>query len=118
MPKFSSVDDYIAQLPAPAQAMAVDLRAIIRDAAPHATEAIKYDMPAFQIRGSTFLYFACWKNHVGLYPVYRGDAAFEKAVSAFRAKKDTVQFNYDAYLPRELVTAIVQSQLASALDRA
>lgn len=110
MPKFSSVDAYIAALPAPAQSVAVQLRRVIFDAAPDAIEAIRYDMPAFQIGRTTFLHFGCWKNHVGLYPVYRGDAAFEAAIEPYRSGKDTVRFLYRDALPADVVIRIVNAR--------
>jgi uncharacterized protein YdhG (YjbR/CyaY superfamily) len=113
MPKHSTVDDYIAALPAPVQKWAIDLRQTILAAAPDAKESIRYDMPSFSVRNSTFVYFACWKKHAGLYPIYKGDEAFEVEVGPFRAKKDTVQFLYSEPLPRTLVTKIVRSQVAN-----
>lgn len=112
MAKVSSIDSYIAALPASVQVIARDLRRTIIAAAPGASEAIKYDMPAFQIGSTTLLYFACWKQHVGLYPIYKGDDAFEAEIAPFRAKKDTVQFRYAEPIPKKLIVKIVQSQLA------
>jgi uncharacterized protein YdhG (YjbR/CyaY superfamily) len=111
MTKHSTVDDYIAALPDPVRQVAIDLRQTIMAAAPNANNTIRYDMPAFNIGETTFLYFACWKKHVGLYPIYKGDEAFEGLVGPYRAKKDTVQFMYRDPLPKELVIKIVRSQL-------
>jgi uncharacterized protein YdhG (YjbR/CyaY superfamily) len=113
MPRHLTVDDYIAGLPVPVQKWAIDVRQTILAAAPHAEEAIRYDMPSYRIGKSTFVYFACWKKHVGLYPIYEGDEAFEVEVGPYRAKKDTVQFLYSEQLPKELVTKIVCTQIAN-----
>jgi uncharacterized protein YdhG (YjbR/CyaY superfamily) len=106
-----TVDEYIAALPQSVQLVAIELRGFILATAPDATEAIKYNMPAFMIDGVPFLYFACWKKHVGLYPVYRGGVEFEALVAPYRAKKDTVQFKYGERIPGELVARIVARQL-------
>jgi uncharacterized protein YdhG (YjbR/CyaY superfamily) len=108
-----TVDDYIAGLPCAVQPVAIELRALILAAAPGATDAIAYTMPAFISDGVPFLYFACWKKHVGLYPVYRGGAEFEALVAPYRAKKDTVQFKYGEPIPRELVARIVAHQVGN-----
>jgi uncharacterized protein YdhG (YjbR/CyaY superfamily) len=113
MPKHLTVDDYIVALPASVQNFAIDLREAILAVAPNAVEEIRYDMPSFRIGKSTFVYFACWKKHAGLYPIYKGDEAFEVEVGPYRAKKDTVQFLYSDPLPKTLVTKIVRSQLAN-----
>lgn len=114
MSKFSSIDAYIDALPEAAKAVAINLRRLILTAAPGAIEAIRYDMPAFQIGRTTFLHFGCWKTHVGLYAVYRGDAAFEAVVGPFRSGKDTVRFHYRDALPTEVVIQIVNAQAMSA----
>lgn len=110
----ANIEAYIAALPEAVRDIAEKVRQTIRIAAPQATEAIKYGMPAFQIEGRSFLYMAVWKKHVGLYPIYRGDAAFEAAVGPFRAKTDTVQFMLDKPMPLDLIARIAQSQLALA----
>lgn len=112
MPKHLTMDAYITALPASVQKFAVELRETILAIAPNAAEAIRYDMPAFSIGQSIFVYFACWKKHVGLYPIYRGDDAFEVEVARYRTKKDTIQFLYSEPFPKELVKKIVRSQLA------
>ena len=114
MSKHLTVDSYISALPIPVQQKwATDLRQVILAAAPKAEEAMRYDMPSFRIEKSIFVYFACWKKHVGLYPVYKGGGDFEEEVGPYRAKKDTVQFRYSEPFPNELVTKIVLSQLAN-----
>lgn len=106
-----TIDDYIAALPEAVRAVASTVRETIGHAAPGSVEAIKYNMPAFQVDGVTFIYFAVWKKHVGLYPIYCGTDGFEDAVRPYRAKKDTVQFLLDRPLPNLLVETIVHSQL-------
>jgi uncharacterized protein YdhG (YjbR/CyaY superfamily) len=115
--KYLTVEDYIGALPVSAQKFAVDLRETILAVAPNAVEEIRYDMPSFRVGKSTVVYFACWKKHAGLYPIYKGDEAFEAEVGPYRAKKDTVQLLYSEPLPRTLLTKIVRSQLASSGDQ-
>jgi uncharacterized protein YdhG (YjbR/CyaY superfamily) len=112
--KLASVDAYIAALPPQAQAIAHRLRALVHAAAPGATEAVRYGMPAFQANGVTFLHLGVWKRHAGFYPVYCGDAAFEAAVRPFRSGKDTVRFDLAGEPPADLVTRIVQAQASRA----
>ena len=112
MAKFSSIDEYIGNLPGNVQELAQALRRTIIGSAPNLTEAIRYDMPAFRHGDATIIYFAFWKKHVGLYPIYRGDTAFEAELAPYRAKTDTVQFPLNAPIPHDLVTRIVRSQLA------
>jgi uncharacterized protein YdhG (YjbR/CyaY superfamily) len=104
------LDAYIEAQSGVGREMAERIRAIIANIVPDMTETIKYNMPAFQIAGKSFLYLAVWKNHIGLYPVYRGDADFEKKLKSFRAEKDTVQFQFNAALPNEIVEEVAFAQ--------
>lgn len=111
--KPTTVDRYIASLPAPTRAVAESLRRAIITAVPDAEESISYNMPAFSKGGATFLYFGAWKTHIALYPVARGTPAFEARVAPYRAMKDTIRFSYDAPLPIALVASIARSQARS-----
>jgi len=113
--KFTTVDHYIRVLPTDVQPIAERVRATIRGVAPEATEVIKYDMPAFLIEGKAFLYFALWKNHIGIYPIYVGTPEFEAKIGAYREKKDTVRFLLDRPVPYELIALLASSQRAHAL---
>ncbi|VVT09294.1 DUF1801 domain-containing protein [Hoeflea sp. EC-HK425] len=114
MARYSSIDDYIAHLNCDVQALAQTLRATIRNSAPNLVEAIRYDMPAFKIGDVTIIYFAFWKKHVGLYPIYPGTDEFEAEIRPYRAKTDTVQFRLNKPIPQDLVGKIVASQLAGS----
>lgn len=104
----SEIDDYIAGFPADVQGMLRGVRAALREGAPGAPEAIRYGMPALQLEGRYWLHFAGWKNHVGLYPVARGDDDFEAAVAPYRAAKDSVNFLYSKPIPYPLITRIAE----------
>lgn len=108
--KHLDIDAYMKAQSGAGKAIAERIRAIIAHTVPDMTEAIKYNMPAFQISQKSFLYLAVWKRHVGLYPVYRGDAEFEKMLAPFRAEKDTVRFLFDGVLPEELVKKVATAQ--------
>ena len=110
MGKFNDVDAYISGLGEPGRVVAEQVRALVRNVGPDATETIKYDMPAYQLGGRSFIYFAVWKKHVGLYPIYPGDSAFEELVAQYRAKKDTLQFGLDTPLPVEVIERVIQAQ--------
>ncbi len=113
MAKVTTVDAYIAALPAGVQALAGEIRSAIREAAPYASEDVKYGIPAYAIGKRTFLYFGVWKRHVGFYPIYRGDEAFEALIAPYRTKTDTVQFRLPGPLPHGIIGRIVASQLSA-----
>jgi uncharacterized protein YdhG (YjbR/CyaY superfamily) len=101
------IDAYIAQFPPKVRAILKKVRATIRRAAPEATEVISYQMPAFKQYG-ILVYFAGWKEHVGLYPPISGDAALEKAAAKYAGPKGNLQFPLDEPIPYGLIERIVK----------
>jgi len=116
-PRFASVDDYIDSYPEETRTQLSGVRRAIREAAPHAGEKISYGMATFTVDGKPLIYYAGWKNHVGLYPVPTGGPEFEEAIGPFRRAKDTVRFPISRPVPLELIaeiTALCLQRRASA----
>ncbi len=101
------IDEYIARFPTDVQAILEKVRATIRMAASEAKETISYQMPAFKQHG-ILVYFAGWKNHIGLYPPVAGDKALEKAVARYAGPKGNLQFPLDERFPYDLIERIVR----------
>ena len=64
-------------------------------------------MPAFKQHG-ILVYYAAWKQHIGLYPPISGDAAIEKAVARYAGPKGNLQFPLDEPIPYKLIERIVK----------
>jgi uncharacterized protein YdhG (YjbR/CyaY superfamily) len=103
----TDIDSYISQFPAEVQAILEKLRATIRRAAPQAQEMLSYQMPAFK-QGGILVYFAAWKNHIGLYPPVVGDKSLEKAAARYAGPKGNLQFPLDEPIPCDLIERIVK----------
>lgn len=103
----TNVDDYISQFPDEVRAVLEKVRATIRNAAPYANEVISYQMPAFKQHG-ILVYFAAWKQHIGLYPPISGDKALENAVARYAGPKGNLQFPLDEPMPIDLIERIVK----------
>jgi uncharacterized protein YdhG (YjbR/CyaY superfamily) len=117
----SSIDDYIAaQVPA-VQPILQNIRAIVREAAPDANEAISYRIPAFIMRGRALFYFAAFKKHIGIYPPVSGDAALLEALAPYRGPKGNLSFPLAEAMPYELIRRVarqrVQDNAAHAASR-
>jgi uncharacterized protein YdhG (YjbR/CyaY superfamily) len=112
-----NIDEYIATYPAKVKERLQRIRKAIRRAAPGATEAISYGIPAFNLKGYV-VYFAGLKNHIGLYPAPRGNAAFAKELAAYEGGKGTVQFPHDRPIPYGLIGRIVRFRVKENLARA
>lgn len=117
-PKPADIDAYIAASPEQAQAALEQLRAAIRKAAPRATEAISYAIPAFRLDGGYLIYFAGYPHHVSLYPRPKGDAALLDALAPYRAGKGTLRFPLDRKLPLALIARVVKARLKEHAETA
>jgi uncharacterized protein YdhG (YjbR/CyaY superfamily) len=102
-----TINAYIEAQPRPVQAKLKKLRALIRKAAPKATEAIKYGMPAF-VLGKNLVFFAAYKGHIGFYPTPKPIVAFKKELAKYKTSKGAIQFPIDEPVPLALVEKIVK----------
>ena len=110
------VDEYIAAFPPDVRKILRAVRATIRKAAPGAVETISYRIPAFKVDGRTIVFFAGFKNHIGMYPPVR-DAALKKAVARYAGEKGNLRFPLDEKMPLALITRIVKSKVKEAKAR-
>ena len=113
----ASMDDYIATFPEEVQKTLKKVRATIKAAAPQAEETISYEIPTFKLNGKYLIYFAGWKNHLSIYPIPTGDAAFRKAVEPYVSGKGTLKFALDKPIPYALITQMVKLQIADNLEK-
>ena len=86
-------------------------------AASAAEEVISYRMPAFKQRG-ILVYFAAFKNHIGLFPPVRGDAALAKALAPYAGPKGNLKFPLDRPIPYTLIRRVVQLRVKQDAARA
>jgi uncharacterized protein YdhG (YjbR/CyaY superfamily) len=105
--KAETIDEYIERFPKPVRIRLEAMRKTIRRAAPNAVEVISYSMPAYRQDG-ILVWFAGFKNHIGLYPGASGIARFKKELSGYKSAKGSVQFPHDGPLPLALVIRIVR----------
>ncbi|HRX29820.1 MAG TPA: DUF1801 domain-containing protein [Saprospiraceae bacterium] len=104
----NSVSDYINNFPPETSILLEKIRTIILNTAPDATESLAYGMPAYKTFGKPLVYFAAYKNHIGLYATPSGHSKFEKELSIYKQGKGSVQFPLDKPLPLDLITKIVE----------
>jgi uncharacterized protein YdhG (YjbR/CyaY superfamily) len=112
MPKFATVDEYVAAQPAEVQERLTTVRRIVADEVPGATESIRYDMPVFGVGDTYLVHVAAWKRHLGLYPMPVFDGVLEADVAPLRAAKDTVRLMYALPFPDELFRRIIRELAA------
>jgi len=111
------IDSYISQFPAEVQAILQRIRETICEVAPDARETISYQMPAFKQHG-ILVYFAVWKQHIGLYPPISGHPTLEKAVARYAGPKGNLQFPLNEPITYDLIKRILTHRVAQDLAKA
>ena len=116
-PTPTNIDEYIAGFSPDVQTILRTIRETVRRAVPDAQETISYRMPAFKLNG-ILLYFAAFKNHIGLFPPVTGDASLERAVSSYAGEKGNLRFPLDQPIPYRLIERIVEFRARQNLAKA
>lgn len=85
--------------------MLLELRALLREVAPRATEALKWGSPILEERRILFAYSA-YKTHLNFMPTKPAMKPFAKELAGYKTGKDTIQFPYGKPLPKALIRKI------------
>jgi uncharacterized protein YdhG (YjbR/CyaY superfamily) len=102
----------MAALPDDRRAAMEQLRTAVRAAAPAATEAISYNMPAFKLDGRFFVSYEAYKRHYSLFPWT--DSMVEElgdALKPYAVGRGTIRFPADRPIPVDLVKRIIEIRL-------
>lgn len=111
------IDEYIAGFPKDIQEILEKIRVTIREAAPDADEAIKYQIPTFTLKGN-LVHFAAFKNHIGFYPTPQGIEEFADELAPYASGKGSAQFPLDKPIPFDLIRRIVKFRVEKNLAKA
>jgi uncharacterized protein YdhG (YjbR/CyaY superfamily) len=109
MPKIkpSTVNEYIDSAPKEAREKLNEIWAILRKAAPNATETIKWGTPVFEEKRILFS-FSAFKSHLNFMPTHPALEQFKDELVDYKMGKDTIQFPYDKPLPAQLIRKIAE----------
>lgn len=95
-------DDYLSGCTPEARARLEAIRAEVERRVPGAERRIAYKMPALR-RGRVFIYFAAFKNHIGVYPPVTAPATLVEELGPYRGPKGNLSFPLAEPLPLELI---------------
>jgi len=110
-----SVDEYIAAAPEMAQCRLREMQQCLRDAAPGATESLKWGKPALSYDTILFI-FAAHRNHISLHPTVAAIDAFAKELGAYKTSGGTVQFPLGEPLPLTLIRRIAAFRVKAVAE--
>jgi uncharacterized protein YdhG (YjbR/CyaY superfamily) len=119
MKSFATIDEYIRGVPKVLQPRLLEMRDLVRRAAPKGKEVIRYGMPTIQINGKNLIHYAAMKGHLGFYPAPSGVTAFETEITKLGLgfSKGCVRIPYDKPLPAALVKCIITFRLKEETAR-
>jgi uncharacterized protein YdhG (YjbR/CyaY superfamily) len=103
----NEIDQYITKYSIELQEKLQEIRRVIGEAAPLASEKISWQMPTFYLNGN-LVHFAMNKAHIGFYPGASGVEHFESELGEYKHSKGAIQFPLKKPLPKELITKIVK----------
>jgi uncharacterized protein YdhG (YjbR/CyaY superfamily) len=107
---------YITAAPPKARPALRQLRKIIKDTAPKATETISYGMPYYSYHGR-LIYFALMRDWVGLYMLGRAKARYAKELRPYLSGASTARLPLDRPLPTALIRKVVKERIAENEER-
>ena len=110
MPKRKNIGSYIVAAPKELRGKLRQLRAIIRNTAPHAVEKISYGMPYYAYKGR-LAYFALSKNHIGLYLPSPVIAEHKHDLKKFETSMATIRFPLNRRLPLALIKKLIRVRM-------
>ncbi len=108
---FASHEDYLAAVPEAVRPRLEAIQATVEALLPQATRCISYGMPSYR-DGKVFFHFGAFKNHIGVYPPVRHDAALLQDLAPYRGPKGNLSFPLAEPLPLDLI-----GRVAVALHR-
>ena len=101
----TTIEEYINSAPKEAREKLRELRDILKEVAPDATESLKWGSPVFEEKRILFSYSA-FKSHLNFMPTHSSLQPFEKELTDYKTGKDTIQFPYSKPLPKTLIRKI------------
>ena len=112
------VDAYIANAAPEARPMLMEMRRIIREAAPAATESISYQIPAWRYHGA-LVYIGAAKKHCALHAISKEIfTTFAEELKSYGTSRGAVRFLLGTPLPERLIASIVRMRVAENEARA
>jgi uncharacterized protein YdhG (YjbR/CyaY superfamily) len=92
------------------------MRAILKKAAPGASEGLKWGSPVFEEKRILFG-FAAFKSHINFMPTPSAMKPFKKELAKYETGKGTIQFPYGKRLPKALIRRIAARRVKELREK-
>jgi len=111
------IEAYIQNFPDNVQDILRKIRNLIKENAPGAAEQVAYRMPAYKLNKKPLVYFAAFKQHIGLFATPSAHSEFKEELSKYKHGKGSVQFPLNQPIPYDLIERIVKFRVAENNSR-
>ena len=112
------VKRYFAALPPQTRRALQQLREVVRAAAPGAEEVSSYGIVGLKLDGRSLVWYAGFKNHIGMFPPVRGDARLLAALKRYQGPKGNLRFPLTEPMPLALITRLGKLRVKQDLEKA
>ncbi len=112
--KSNEVEAYLAQFSGEMLSKLNSIRNLIFDISPDVSESISYGMPAYKYKNKVIIYFAGYKNHIGVYALPNTHQHFAEKLAKYKQGKGSVQFPNKDELPLELIREMILFRFENA----
>lgn len=114
MKKATTIQSFIALAIPEVRTELKKLYAIIKKAAPKASEKLAWGMPTFYQEGN-LIHFCSFQKHMSIFPGSEAMKLFKPQMKGFTTSKGTMQIPYGTKIPAALITKIVKYNLKDNL---
>ena len=102
-----TIDEYISAQPGDVQVILKQVRVLLKEHLPCATEKITWMMPTFW-KGENLIHFAARKDYLAIYPGDLNRFPFLDQISKYKFTKGAIHFPYNQPIDIDLITKIAQ----------
>lgn len=111
------IEDYISNFPSKVQTILKKLRKLVKKTCPESFELFSYGMPGYKLNGKPLVYFAGYKNHIGLYATPDSHTFFKEELSIYKQGKGSVQFPIADKIPYDLIQKMIEYKTNSIISK-
>lgn len=105
--RMESVDSYIEAQDEAIRPLLQQVRAVIREAAPDASETMAWQMPTYRQKENV-IHFAAASKHIGIYPGEEAVRVFSDRLTGYQVSKGTIRLPLDRPLDLTLIKDITE----------
>ena len=103
-----TVEEYIDSQPKEQRKVLEKIRALVKSMIPKAEEAMGYGVASFKLNSKPLIYYASFKNHIGIYPVPKAEGKLAEKIKKHQTGKGTLQFPLNEPIPYGFIKQVIK----------